>query len=378
MQTGTTSEWQILGVPAPLVLLIPFFVTLVGTPIAREIALKLGIVDAPVAGSSKTHEEPTPYLGGLPLFIAILVGSLIVLKQTSRVLPEEFHAWLIISAITFIFAVGMWDDLLGMIPGVKMLMLAVAGTALFLGGGRVTFIPEAWGIAGQIIAWALTLFWILGITNSANLMDNMNGLAAGMGIVAGLAMLTIASIGADPVGMGLSLILVGGLLGYIPYNYPKAHIFFGDAGSITLGFFLSFLGLLIGRMPTPAGFDPVSHTLAPILVLGVFVFDTFFVAFSRGKRKINFWWGGRDHTSHRFVNYGFSKQMSVVLCWILGMIFGGVAIAVKVGPWWLAMILAVALLACGIWFWRQLDKIPVEAVVIGASNVREGRRNRGR
>jgi UDP-GlcNAc:undecaprenyl-phosphate GlcNAc-1-phosphate transferase len=378
MHAISRSAFETMGIHPLLVLLIPFFVTIVGTPIARDIAMRLGIVDAPVAGSSKTHEKPTPYLGGLPMFLSILVGTLIVFHQTAAILPGGFLPRLVIASISFVFIVGLWDDILGMKPGVKMLMLAIAGTALFLGGGKVTFIPETWEIPGQVIAWVLTLFWILGITNSANLMDNMNGLAAGMGIVAAGSFLAVASMGGDPVGMGLSLILLGGLLGYIPYNFPSARIFFGDAGSISLGFFISFLGLLLGRLPAPEGMSPFSHTLGPILVVGVFVFDTFFVAFSRGKRKINFWWGGKDHTSHRFVNYGFSKQIAVVLCWLLGAVFGLAAVAVKASPGWLAGLIAVALLAAGIWFWRVLDRIPVETVVIGASNVREKRLKLGR
>lgn len=362
-----------MGIHPSLILAFPFFITFTGTPIVRMFALKFGIVDAPIVGSSKTHEKPTPYLGGISLFIALLIGSFIVLSQTYRIMPAGFNLWLILAAITVIFAVGLWDDIRGMIPGIKMLMLGVAGTILFFGGVKVTFIPEAWGIAGQVISWALTLFWILGITNAANLMDNMNGLSAGTGIVAGLSILVIGTIGNDPITIGLSLVLVGSLLGYLPYNFPKATIFFGDAGSIVLGFFLSFLGLIAGRMPSPDNLHSLSHILAPILVVGIFVFDTFFVAFSRGKRKINFWWGGKDHTSHRFVNYGFSKTFAVILVWILGAIFGLFGILTKISPWWLALILTIILLGSGIWFWRLLDKIPVETVKIGASNVREKR-----
>ena len=366
MNTENASQFASLGEPPLLVLLIPFFITIIGTPIARDIALKLGIVDKPVAQSSKIHKTPIPYLGGVPFFAAVFTGTLIVLHQTSRVLPDYFNPWLILAAIAFVFLVGFWDDIRGMIPGTKMLLLGIAGTVLFFGGAKVTFIPEAWGIAGQVFAWMLTLFWILGITNSANLIDNMNGLSAGAGIVAGLSILAIATRGGDPVGIGLSLILVGGLLGYIPYNYPKAQIFFGDAGSITLGFFLSILGLLAGRLPAPQSFHPLSYTLGPILVMGLFVFDTFFVAFSRGKRKINFWWGGRDHTSHRFVNYGFSRPLAVALCWVMGLIFGIGGFAAKVSPWWLASLIAVALLAGGIWFGFLIDRIPVQAIKVSA------------
>jgi len=360
-----------MDIPPLLVLAIPFFATIVGTPIARELALRFGIVDAPIEGSSKTHHKPIPYLGGLPLFVALIAGTWIILVNSGDLAPEGFRPWLIIIALGLIFLVGLWDDIGGMIPGIKMLMLAVAGTIIFFGGAKITFIPEAWGFIGQLFAWVLTMFWILGITNSANLMDNMNGLASGTGIVAGLSILVIATIGGDPLSQGLSLILIGALLGYIPYNFPNAVIFFGDAGSIVLGFYLSFLGLIAGRMPAPEGIDGLSHTLAPILVMGIFVFDTFFVAFSRGKRKINFWWGGKDHTSHRFVNFGFSKTFAVMLVWILGAVFGGCGILAKVVPWWAAVVVAVLLLGSGIWFWRQLEKIPVEDVVIGASNIRE-------
>jgi len=345
----------------------------VGTPIAREIAIKLGIVDAPIAGSSKIHEKATPYLGGLPLFIGLAAGSYIVLHQGATILPETFNPWFVLAALAIIFIVGLWDDIRGMKPGVKMALLCVCGTLMFYGGAKVGFIPESWGVPGSILTWVLTLFWFLGITNAANLMDNMNGLASGTAIVAALSIVVIASIGGDPVGIGLGLVLAGSLLGYLPYNFPKASIFFGDAGSMVLGFYLSFLGLMAGRLPlNPVdGFDALSHTFAPIIVVGIFVFDTFFVAFSRGKRKINFWWGGRDHTSHRFVNYGFSKTFAVILVWIMGAIFGGVAILARITPGWLSVVLAIGIMVVGIWFGRVLDKIPVETVKIGSSNIRE-------
>jgi UDP-GlcNAc:undecaprenyl-phosphate GlcNAc-1-phosphate transferase len=293
-----------------------------------------------------------------------------VLYQGSRILPENFNIWLILASFTVIFLVGLWDDVRGMIPGVKMLMLAVAGTIMFFGGAKIGFIPGSWGFAGQLLAWILTMFWVLGITNSANLMDNMNGLAAGTGIVAGFSMLVIALIGKDPIGIGLTMVLIGCLIGYLPYNFPRASIFFGDSGSITLGFFLSFLGLMVGRLPAPDGMPVFSHTVAPILTVGVYVFDTFFVAFSRGRRKINFWWGGKDHTSHRFVNYGFSKVFAVILVWLLGAVFGAFGILAKVSSQNIALVLTVVLLAAGVWFWRQLENIDVEDVKIGASNLR--------
>ena len=112
---------------SPLIILaISIFATIVGTPIARRIALRYKIVDAPIEGSSKTHSEPTPYLGGLGLFIAIIACTWIILNNPETTLLESVNPWLVLGSITLIFLVGLWDDLWGMIPGVKMLMLAVA------------------------------------------------------------------------------------------------------------------------------------------------------------------------------------------------------------------------------------------------------------
>jgi len=364
-----------------LILLFCFSVSLVGTPIARELAHRFGVLDRPRPGATtKVHAKPTAYLGGVFIFVALAVGIISTLNAVGNIRGEaEIKAadmltavnlpWVFI-AVTFIFFVGLTDDFLGlserragMHPGIKMLMLAIGGTILFFAGVKVGFMPL------DILNYPLTIFWILGITNAANVIDNMNGLSSGSGIVAGFFYLIIGYWNSDPVTIGLALTLIGTMLGFLPYNYPKASIFLGDSGSITHGFYLSLLGLLAGR-PSIVHGHALTGTLAAIFVLMFFVFDTWFVALSRGKRKINFWWGGLDHTSHRLNNLGFSKSFAVAVCWIFGILFGMVAIVIYQVIWWFAIPFALGCFLGALRFWVWLNKVPIEEVDIGLLGAR--------
>ncbi len=359
-----------------IILLICLSISLVGTPIARQLAHRFGVIDKPRGGAStKVHAKPTAYLGGVFIFIAFAAGIVLTLNSIGTFqglggagitdFLKHVNLTMVFIAVAFIFLVGLTDDILGisekragMHPGVKMLMLAIAGTILFFAGVKVGFMP--W----DFLNYPLTIFWILGITNAANVIDNMNGLSSGSGVVAGFFFLLIGYWNGDPVTIGLSLVLIGAMLGFLPYNYPRASIFLGDSGSITHGFYLSLLGLLAGRPEVVQG-HALTGTLAPIFVLMFFVFDTWFVAISRGKRKINFWWGGLDHTSHRLNNLGFSKAYAVALCWIFNALFGIVALIIYFTPWWFAIPFAILSFFTALRFWSWLNKVPIEEVDIG-------------
>ena len=359
-----------------LILLFCFSVSLVGTPIARELAHRFGVLDRPRAGATtKVHAKPTAYLGGVFVFVALAVGIIATLNAVGNIggqaeiraanLLAKVNLPLVFIAVAFIFFVGLTDDFLGlterragMHPGVKMLLLAIGGTILFFAGVKVGFMP--W----DILNYPLTIFWILGITNAANVIDNMNGLSSGSGIVAGFFYLILGYWNSDPVTIGLAVTLIGTMLGFLLYNYPRASIFLGDSGSMTLGFYLSLLGLLAGRPEVVQG-HALTGTLAPIFVLMFFVFDTWFVALSRGKRKINFWWGGLDHTSHRLNNLGFSKSFAVAVCWIFSILFGFVALVIYQTIWWFAILFALASFLGALRFWAWLNKVPIEEVDIG-------------
>ncbi len=323
--------------------IIAALVTLAGTPLARAIALKYNIVDIP--DERRIHKKATPYLGGLFIYIALLIAGFLSLNNLFSIEPMAPLSLLV--GFTLIFLAGILDDLFGLPAGVKMTSIGVSATVLYLSGYSVEFTPY------HFFNYPLTLFWFLGITNSANLMDNMNGLSSGCGVITALFMAYLAYLKSDPAVVGLALAVGGAYLGFMRYNFPKAKIFLGDAGSILLGFSLATLGLLVGRH------SGVMTTLAPIFLVGLFIFDTFFVAFSRWARKIYFWEGGMDHTSHRFVSLGFSKTTAVMMVWGINVIFGLNAVIMWHSSIQYGVMLSIMIFILGIVFWWRLDKVPV-------------------
>lgn len=327
----------------PIYFVIALLITLVGTPIARAIALKFNIVANPT--ERRLHRTPTPILGGVFVFIALIFSGILALNNLISLEPMS-PLYLLVS-FTIIFLTGISDDLFKVPPGLKMTLIGIGATILYLGGYSVEF--TSW----HFINYPLTLFWFLGITNAANLMDNMDGLASGCAVISGFFMAWLATMRHDPLLIAFALILSGAYFGFLKYNFPKATIFLGDAGSVLLGFSLATLGLAIGRHTN------VSMTLAPIVLLGLFIFDTFFVAFSRWARKTYFWEGGLDHTSHRFVSLGFSKTKAVMLVWGLNILFGLNAVIIWNSPTFYAVSLVLIILILGIIFWRKLNIIPL-------------------
>ena len=338
-----------------------------GTPLARLLALRYDIQDKPQTSQHKTHAAPTPYLGGLFLAIAVVAtfwfvgfhltapdGSVLGLAHGK--FRNEVNVPLACLAVVYIFLLGLYDDLTASTQGYKMSHIGVAGTLLYLSGVRVEWTP--W----HLVNYPLTLFWMLGITNAANLMDNMNGLSSGTGAIVAFGYAMLARFRGDAPSEALALATCGGLLGFWVYNFPKAKIFLGDAGAMTLGFMLAILGLLTGRPSEALGPDPtVPQVLASILMTSIFIGDTFFVAFSRGARKIHFWEGGKDHTSHRFVNLGLSKVQAVLACYSLAAILTIAAAGLYfLQTAELGVAAALAILIGSIAFWRRLDRVPVK------------------
>lgn len=341
--------------------------SLLGTPLARLIAIKYDIQDHPRSGAHKTHRVATPYLGGLFLFIGLLfciwhVGANLRLPDgsllgfTTPAGPRELNVPLACLALLYIFLLGLYDDISVSEAGYKMSHIGIASTLLYIAGVGVEFTP--W----HIVNYPLTIFWMLGITNAANLMDNMNGLSSGTGAIVAFGYAILAGMRGDLATMAISLALCGGLLGFWVYNFPRAKIFMGDAGAMTLGFTLAMLGLMAGRHSDALKVaDPsLPQTLAAIYMVGIFIADTFFVAFSRGARKIHFWEGGKDHTSHRFVTLGLSPVQAVLACYSLAAILTAAAAGLYFLPSAAMGILGgIGIVAAGIAFWRRLDRVPV-------------------
>lgn len=277
------------------------------TPVVRSIALQHGFVDRP--GARKLHRRPIPLLGGIALFLGFLtVSPVLYVEQESLPLAG------ILCGAALLTASGVWDDRKGMSVSGKLLVQLIAAVLLILTGTRVDLpLPPGANIA-------LTLFWVLGITNAFNLLDNMDGLTAGIAAVAAGFFLFLAAINGQPSEGLLAAAVLGGCLGFLIYNFNPARIFLGDAGSLLLGFLMAALGL---RLRFPDNTHLVTW-MVPILVLAVPIFDTTLVFFSRLQRKKNpLTTPGRDHVSHRLVQAGLSQRQAVSLLYLAAAMAGG-------------------------------------------------------
>jgi UDP-GlcNAc:undecaprenyl-phosphate/decaprenyl-phosphate GlcNAc-1-phosphate transferase len=271
---------------------VAFLTTLVATPIARLAALHLQILDRPKAG--KVHRVAVPYLGGL----AILGGF-----STSVLVTG---AWRelggVTAAIGLLTLVGLFDDVKTASASLRFLVHTLAAAIAVVTGIVATPTNV------DVLNVAITVVWLVGITNAFNLLDNMNGLSAGIAAIAAASFFLMAATEGQLVISVLAVAVCGAALGFMPHNFPRARIFMGDAGSVPLGFLLAIIALKV-RFPVP---EPWSFA-APVCVLWVAVVDTTVVVVDRLRSGRPVAIGGTDHLSHRIVRRGVSPTGAVAL-----------------------------------------------------------------
>jgi UDP-GlcNAc:undecaprenyl-phosphate/decaprenyl-phosphate GlcNAc-1-phosphate transferase len=298
-------------------------------PVAKVLALRLGVLDAP--GTRKIHASPTPRLGGLAVFVtfmsAVFVGPLLApsladiawvrewigapldaLRQSPRV-AGKLHALLLGTSV--IFLVGLVDDVLGRrFPvALKALGQCVAAGILIAGDVRTSFLPN------DALNIAVTVLWIFGVTNAFNLLDNMDGLSAGVAFVAALVFLVNAWLLGETFISLLLIAFMGSLLGFLFYNWNPASIFLGDCGSLTIGYLMASLTLL-ERYVSQAS-SSLFPLLMPVLVLAVPIVDTTTVVVIRLIEGRPIYVGDNRHLSHRLLGLGFSHRRAAFLLYLL-------------------------------------------------------------
>ncbi|MEJ2732399.1 MAG: MraY family glycosyltransferase [Anaerolineae bacterium] len=313
-----------------------------GTPIARRIALRLGVIDQPNA--RKIHINPIPLLGGVAIY-GSFIAALLLFGNRYRL--NELVSILV--GASFMSFLGIWDDRRGLPPLLKLLGQFLAASILVLTGVRIgTFSWEPLNIA-------VTLGWVVVITNSLNLLDNMDGLSGGIGATAALFFLLLAAMNDQYLVGALSAALVGACLGFLVYNFNPASIFMGDAGSLFLGFILAAVGI---KLRFPEGIEIVTW-MVPVLILGLPLFDTALVIISRLRRGFNpLTTPGKDHTSHRLVAMGYTRREAVLICYLVSAGLGVVALFITqaniLEGYIVGGISALAGLA-GLWRLEQVD-----------------------
>jgi UDP-GlcNAc:undecaprenyl-phosphate GlcNAc-1-phosphate transferase len=295
-----------------LAVAISFCLALILTFLVRALARRFGFVAQPK--TDRWHKKPTAMLGGVAIWLSVISTVLVFSLHTTYGLQ-------ILLASTFLFLVGLVDDLVHIKPYQKLI-------GQILGSAFVVYYGLSLPWTGSVLLnMALAIFWLIGITNAINLLDNMDGLASGIAIIAaGFLALSFMNSGQYTEAL-IMLVFAGGLLGFLVYNSNPASIFMGDCGSMFVGFFLASSALMHVSGGRSRSFLPV--LAVPILVLFIPIFDTTFVTVLRKLSGRAASQGGRDHTSHRLVALGMSERHAVLMLYGFAALSGLLAIVVQ-------------------------------------------------
>ena len=331
--------------------LIGMIVSGVVSPLTARVARRLGIVDRPEAASRgyKRHAGETPYLGGVAIAAGIGAGSLLVLLLADASKPTLLKLFVFggVGAASLAL-LGLVDDVRSLPPIFRLLLEIGAATGAWALGFRVELAP--WDLADYF----LTVAWIVGITNAFNLLDNMDGLSAGIAAVAGASFAAMGVLSGNPALAIVSAALCGASLGFLLHNRHPAKLFMGDSDSLLLGFLLALIGVRLE-------FDNLLEVtfLVPVVVLGIPIFDTMLVVAGRLSHGRAVFTGGRDHVSHRLVAIGLPVREAVRLLYWSGLCLGWLGIVITRSNVQVGWMLLGFVAALGVFLGNLLWKVPV-------------------
>ncbi len=293
-----------------------FFATfaLVGTltPVMRKIAISKKIYDLPNA-AHKTHKEPVPYLGGVAIIIGVTVISYAAAIYKQFKIEDFLLLTSVLAPAIILGLIGLWDDLRNLRPGPRLAIQTVAGifTAYILISQDTVGNPTG----SQTLDAIITVIWIVGICNSINFFDNVDGGAAGTVAISSLGLFYLTFQNQQFFIAALSSVTAGATIGFLLWNKSPARIYMGDAGALFLGVLIATLTIRL--QPDTDGLWKSLAT--PILLLAVPILDTTTVVVSRIRRGVSPLQGGHDHLSHRLMNRGIPRKRAVVLLWWLSL-----------------------------------------------------------
>ena len=306
------------------------------TPLAGRLAGLIGLVSYP--RGDRWHRSPTPLLGGVAIFLAVVPAFLLV-PQPIHEDPTDRFGGLLLGA-TLIFALGLLDDVRTLPPYSKLLGQIVAACILVAGLPIGKLQPFA------ILMVPLTIFWVVGVTNAFNLLDNMDGLAAGIAAIVALTLFAYNFLQGDQQTALLCLLIAGGCGGFLVFNAYPARIFMGDSGSLLLGYLLSGVVVLGAAKATS---ELALTLLVPVAIMALPILDTTLVTIVRALNRRPISQGGRDHLSHRLVALGLDERSSVLVLYAVSGLFGMVAITSNYASGFVTTLLG-SLLALGVVF----------------------------
>jgi len=292
------------------------------TPLMRKIALAQGVLDRPNS-AHKSHKNPVPYLGGVAIIIGVVIVSYIALISNKFTWSNFWLATSVLGPAVVMGLVGLWDDLKSLNPLPRFIGQSIAGVVVAVILILNDNIGNPTGIT--VLDAAITVLWIVGICNSINFFDNLDGGAAGTVAITAISLTYLAITGDQYFIAALSIVVAGSTLGFLIWNRAPARIYMGDAGAL-------FLGILIATLTVrfkPSTDSSVSSFAIPVLLLAIPILDTTVAVFSRLRRKVSPFQGGKDHLSHRLVRAGLSRKSSAITLWSLTGLFNFFAVLIS-------------------------------------------------
>lgn len=331
--------------------LLPFVfalvLTLILTPMVRKVAVRLKVLDHPT--TRKIHSNPTPLLGSVGVYLGFCAG--LTVSSVWNFVDRDIIV--LLGCGSFLLLIGVLDDWNLLHPQIKLMVaMPISGLILIFSNLHLRLFDV------PFLNYFFTLFWVVGITAAYNLLDGMDGLSAGVCVIASVSYLFFGMVSGDVLLVVIALSLGGACLGFLVFNFHPAKIFLGDGGAIFLGFLLAAMGL---RVAESEDLPVLTRWMLPILILCVPIFDTSLVTFSRLRRGlIPFLHPGKDHSHHRLLNLGFGQRKTAVLIYLFGTAGGLLSWMICYLPPFGAYVTFCILLLCGIVLVFFFEKLPYD------------------
>ncbi|MCR4437110.1 MAG: MraY family glycosyltransferase [Clostridiales bacterium] len=354
---------------------LAFIVAFSATPVAKKLSFKVGAVDIPKDGR-RMHKKPIARLGGVAIVSGFLITILFYVigyfvDREGFFTPDKQLLGLI-GGSAIIVALGIVDDIKSLDAKIKLVFQVLAAMVVVLSGTRIVnftnpFSPEGISFLSDYISYPLTVFWIVGITNAINLIDGLDGLAAGVSSIASLSLFFVSLITGDFDTAFITAALAGSSLGFLPYNFNPAKIFMGDTGATFLGFTLGVISIQ-GMIKSYAALA----IAIPILVLGLPLFDTLFAIIRRVVKRKPIMQADRGHLHHKLMDMGLSQKQSVGVMYVTSSVLGLCAIVLADKGALSAIILIIAVSAFVIAGTRYMNEMNSDEYQAGGGE-EEGR-----
>ena len=344
-----------------LTILVGFIISFAATPIVKSFAEKVGAIDMP-GEARRVHNRPIPRMGGLAIFLGFLLSVLLFVPMSR---PLEG----VLLGSVIIVATGAVDDVVSLKAWVKLLLQIAAACVAVYYGVRIEVLGNLNIFSSNdyvtLASWSvpITVLWIVGITNSVNLIDGLDGLAVGVSTISSLTMLVIALLVADSSVAVVLAALVGACIGFMPYNLNPAKIFMGDTGSLLLGYVLATMSVL-GLFK----FYALVSFAVPVLAIAVPLFDTIFAFFRRLIHGQNPMHPDRGHFHHRLIDMGLSQKQAVAVLYTISAILGLAAVVITTSGELKALILILVFCLCAfVWaaVYGKLHHLNIGAAIAG-------------